>query len=106
MVRRRELREVGSGQFFGFFVSQIMPSIRSIIDELLRESGKPMLDGFGSGTRLREDLGLNSLELAILTVRIEAVYQVDVFERGLVATVGEVVERIVEKNPAMAVERL
>jgi acyl carrier protein len=106
MPRHRELREVGGGQFFGFFVSQIMLSIRSIIDELLRESGKPMLDGFGPGTRLREDLGLNSLELAILTVRIEAVYQVDVFERGLVATVGEVVERIVEKNPATAVERL
>jgi acyl carrier protein len=83
-----------------------MSSIRSIIDELLRESGKPMLNGFGSGTRLRDDLGLNSLELAILTVRIESVYQVDVFEQGLVATVGEVAERIGERRPGVRIQEL
>ncbi len=92
--------------FFGFFVLQIMSSIRSIIEELLSESGKPMQDGFGSDTRLREDLGLNSLELAILTVRIEAVYQVDVFERGLVTTVGEITERIGERHPGVGIEEL
>jgi acyl carrier protein len=49
---------------------------------------------------------LNSLELAILTVRIEAVYQVDVFEQGLVATVGEVAERIGERHPGVRIEEL
>lgn len=85
-------------------VSRKMSKLRSIIEELLVESGKALPAEITAGTRLREDLGLNSLELAILTVRIEAVYQVDVFERGLVATVGEVVERIAEKNPDAAGE--
>ncbi len=85
-------------------VSRKMSKFRSIVEELLVESGKAVPAEITSGMRLREDLGLNSLELAILTVRIEAVYQVDVFERGLVATVGEVVERIVEKNPDAAGE--
>jgi acyl carrier protein len=83
-----------------------MSSIRSIIEDLLSESGKPMLDGLGSGLRLREDLGLDSMELAILTVRIEAVYQVDVFERGLATTVGEVAERIRERHPGVGIEEL
>lgn len=44
--------------------------------------------------RLREDLGLDSLELAVLTVKIEAVHGVDVFADGLVTTVGEIEQKI------------
>ena len=45
-------------------------------------------------SRLREDLGLDSLELAILTVKLEAEFGVDVFAEGIVATAGEVEARI------------
>ncbi len=83
-----------------------MRNLRTIVEELLMESGKKMSASFGNDTRLREDLGLNSLELAILTVRIEAVYQVDVFEQGLVTTLGEVAERIGERHPGVRIEEL
>lgn len=43
---------------------------------------------------LRRDLGLDSLDLAELTVRLESESGVDVFQAGLVATVGEVLERL------------
>ncbi len=47
-----------------------------------------------SGSRLREDLGLDSLQLAVLTVKIEAEFGVDVFADGVVTTVGEIEEKI------------
>jgi len=44
--------------------------------------------------RLRQDLGLDSLELAELTVRLEAEFGVDIFRDGLVNTVAEVLDRL------------
>jgi acyl carrier protein len=44
--------------------------------------------------RLRKDLGLDSLELAVLTVKIEAAAGIDIFENGLVDTVGQVAKRL------------
>ena len=46
-------------------------------------------------SNLREDLKLDSLALAELAVRIEEIYDVDVFEDGLVSTVLEIEEKIV-----------
>ena len=46
-------------------------------------------------SNLREDLKLDSLALAELAVRIEEIYNVDVFEDGLVSTVLEIEEKIV-----------
>lgn len=40
--------------------------------------------------RLREDLGLTSFDLAELTVNIEDEFDIDIFEDGLVNTVGEI----------------
>jgi acyl carrier protein len=45
-------------------------------------------------TRLREDLGFTSLDLAELTVRIEEKFGVDVFADGLVSTAGEILAKI------------
>lgn len=39
---------------------------------------------------LRDDLGLTSFDLAELTVRIEDEFEIDIFEDGLVNTIGEV----------------
>lgn len=44
--------------------------------------------------RLREDLGLSSFDLAELTVNIEDEYDVDIFEDGLVNTIGEIYEKL------------
>lgn len=45
-------------------------------------------------TNLREHLGLDSLDLAELTVRIEEEYSIDVFEDGIIETVGEILEKL------------
>lgn len=46
--------------------------------------------------RLREDYGFTSFDLAELTVKIEDEYDVDIFENGLVNTVGEILEKLSE----------
>jgi len=43
---------------------------------------------------LRNDIGLNSFDLAELTVRIEDEFDVDIFEDGIVSTVGEILKKL------------
>lgn len=43
---------------------------------------------------LRNDLGLTSFDLAELTVRIEDEFEIDIFEDGLVNTIGEVYTKL------------
>ena len=64
------------------------------INEVLVESGREPVNALRDDLRLRKDLGFDSLELAVLTVKIEAATGVDIFEQGLVDTVGEVVKRL------------
>jgi acyl carrier protein len=44
--------------------------------------------------RLREDLGLDSVDLAELTARLDYEFGVDVFADGPVHTVGEVLAKV------------
>lgn len=46
------------------------------------------------GDRLRDDLELTSFDLAELTVKIEDEFDIDIFEDGLVNTVGEVFSKL------------
>lgn len=43
---------------------------------------------------LRDDLGLTSFDLAELTVNIEDEFDIDIFEDGLVNTVGEIYAKL------------
>lgn len=45
-------------------------------------------------TKLREDLNLTSFDLAELTVKIEDEFDIDIFEDGLVSTVGEIFAKL------------
>ncbi len=45
---------------------------------------------------LRNDLGLNSFDLAELTVCIEDEFGIDIFENGLVNTIGEIYKKLSE----------
>lgn len=47
-----------------------------------------------STLKLREDLGLTSFDLAELTVNIEDEFDIDIFEDGLVNTVGEIYAKL------------
>jgi len=71
--------------------------VKNAIDEVLDDSGRERSRDINSQTRLRADLDLDSLDLAVLTVKLEAKTGVDVFIKGIVTTVGELVSRIDEQ---------
>lgn len=71
--------------------------VRAAIDEVLDEAGREGSRDVTANTRLRIDLDLDSLDLAVLTVKLEAKTGVDVFAKGIVSTVGEILSRIDER---------
>lgn len=68
--------------------------LKNIIKELVESSEGSLNVELTENTKLRDDLGLDSFQLAELTVHIEEEFEVDVFEDGLVSTVGEINEKI------------
>ena len=73
---------------------QLLHLIFQQINQVLISSNRPVLSSIDLHHSLQSDLGLDSLELAELTVRIDAETGVDVFKEGVVRTVGEVVDRL------------
>lgn len=71
-----------------------MEKLTAIINMMLEKKNKPALELLSHDMGLRKDIGFDSLDLAELTVRIEKEFGVDVFEDGLVTTIGEIVEKI------------
>lgn len=67
--------------------------VLKLINEVKSEAGENGFEFVDGTTKLR-DLGLDSLDLAVLTVKIESEYGVDVFADGVVATVGEIAKKI------------
>ena len=78
-------------------IKQKMERIKTIINTILKNRGKKEIDSIDENTNLRDDIGFDSLDLAELTVRIEAEYDVDIFENGIVNTVGEILQKIGRK---------
>ena len=70
-----------------------MEKIIEIINTVLRNRGKNTISGITEDSHLRDDIGFDSLDLAELTVRIEVEYDVDIFEDGIVNTVGEILRK-------------
>ncbi len=68
-----------------------------IINTVLLNSNKEKITQIYDELRLYDDLGFDSLMLAELTVRIENETGIDVFEDGLVRTIGEI-EAKIDKN--------
>ena len=56
--------------------------------------GKTNGEKLNSEDNLRDNLGLNSFDLAELTVKIEDEFDIDIFEDGLVNTIGEIYEKL------------
>ena len=71
-----------------------MKKLLEIINTVLANRGKSTVTSIKEASGLRDDLGLDSLDLAELTVRIEAEYDVDIFEDGVVTTIGEILSKI------------
>ncbi len=76
----------------------MVQELQNIVNTVRGNKGLDPVAAIGDETRLREDLGMDSLDLAELTVRIESVFQVDVFEDGVVNTVEEILAKIGEKK--------
>lgn len=65
----------------------------SVINTVLENRGKGAVASVSESTSLRDDLGFDSLDLAELTVRVEAEYGVDIFADGVVTTVGDIMRK-------------
>jgi acyl carrier protein len=70
------------------------PTLLMAVNQVLANKRRPALAELKPETRLREELGFDSLDLAELTVRIEEAFGVDVFATGVVHTIGEIEARL------------
>jgi len=64
------------------------------INEVVQGKGDEAINSINESTHLRDDLGFDSFDLAELTVRIEEKTGVDIFENGVIETIGEIYEQI------------
>ena len=71
-----------------------MDKLLDIINIILKNRGKPTMKKISADTDLRTDLGFDSLDLAELTARIEAEFDVDIFEDGIVFKISDILEKI------------
>jgi acyl carrier protein len=69
----------------------MIKAVTEIIKEILEDNGEKLTIEVTKQTQLR-DLGLTSFDLATLTVKIEDEFDVDIFEDGIVSTIGEIIE--------------
>jgi acyl carrier protein len=74
--------------------NETLQELLLIVNEVLRNRQKRQLSELNVNKKLREDIGFDSLDLAELTVRIEFKFNVDVFEDGLVDTIGEIMNKL------------
>lgn len=68
--------------------------VLTIINEIRENNGLNRLDNINEADTLRDQLGFSSFDLAELTVRIEDEFDIDIFEDGLVNTVGEIYSKL------------
>ena len=68
--------------------------VLSIINEIRVAKAMAPVATISADTKLREDLNLTSFDLAELTVKIEDEFDIDIFEDGLVGTVGEIFAKL------------
>ena len=68
--------------------------VLEIINEIRAAKSLAPLETVNEKTKLREDLNLTSFDLAELTVKIEDEFDIDIFEDGLVNTVGEIFAKL------------
>jgi acyl carrier protein len=65
-----------------------------LINEVLEQSGKSPIQSYILTDDLRADLGMDSVDLALLTVLIEDEYGIDIFETGLISKISDIREKL------------
>lgn len=71
-----------------------MVKLLDIINEIKETKGENLLTSLDKDMKLRDDLGLDSFDLALLTAKIEDEFDIDVFEDGLIETIGEILIKL------------
>ena len=66
----------------------------SIINEIRKAKNLAILEKLNVEDNLRNNLEFTSFDLAELTVKIEDEFDVDIFEDGLVNTIGEIYAKL------------
>jgi len=67
-----------------------MSELLELINVVKENSGQEPIKQISDEMNLQDDIGFSSFELAELTVRIESVFGIDVFEDEIVYTIGEI----------------
>ena len=65
-----------------------------IINIVRENNGLEKLSTISESDSLRNQLDFTSFDLAELTVRLEDEFDIDIFEEGIVSTIGEIKERL------------
>tara|TARA_B100001057_G_C22847121_1_gene949505 strand:- start:622 stop:849 length:228 start_codon:yes stop_codon:yes gene_type:complete len=70
--------------------------IKKILKNILEENGHDasVIENIKDSTVLTQDIGLDSFNLAQLTVEIESEFGVDIFENGVISTFGEILNQL------------
>ena len=68
--------------------------VLSIINEIRKAKNLAILEKLNVEDNLRNNLEFTSFALAELTVKIEDEFDVDIFEDGLVNTIGEIYAKL------------
>lgn len=68
--------------------------VLSIINEIRKAKNLAILEKLNVEDNLRNNLEFTSFDLAELTVKIEDEFDVDIFEDGLVNTIGEIYAKL------------
>lgn len=71
-----------------------MQVLVDIINEIREDKDEQILTNIAEMTSLRDDVGMDSIDLAVLTANLDAKFGIDIFADGIVDTVGEVLERL------------
>jgi acyl carrier protein len=70
-------------------------TLKEILNDILAEKeGVSQVDALSEDISLTNDLGLDSLDLAEMTVRLEDKYGIDVYEKDIVDEVHEVLDKL------------
>lgn len=73
---------------------EMREKVLAIINEIRATKELSAVSSLNVNDNLRNDLDLTSFDLAELTVRIEDEFDIDIFEDGLVNTIGEVLAKL------------
>lgn len=72
----------------------MLEKILEVINQIRANKSLVAISEIKVTSNLRNDIGFDSFDLAELTVRLEDIYDIDIFEDGLVNTVGEILKKL------------